>query len=107
MKQEAFDYFHDELDVTLLEGQWSDILELVNPELQAENKALKGELDKVRKAGIGTLFELRKVQAIRDELLGVWKEYLKFNVPTQEGFAKLADSFQKAEQQKEPTGITG
>ncbi len=40
-----------------------------NAELQTEIKALKEELDEVRKAGIGTLFELRKVQASRDELL--------------------------------------
>jgi len=36
---------------------------------RAENKALKEELDEVRKAGIGTLFELRRVQGSRDELL--------------------------------------
>ena len=78
---------------------------LAESELQAENKALRKELDEVRNAGIGTLFELRKTQGSRDELL----EALKLSDNHRKPYPSLciskewsvSDVIQKAEAQKE------
>lgn len=49
MKQEIFDFFAQEHDINLLDGQWSDIINLVDSEFQAENKALKEKIVRLSK----------------------------------------------------------
>lgn len=80
MKQEIFDFFVQEHNITLLGGQWADIVNLVDSELKVENKALKEKVEWATVDYKSFRIKYDAVKERRDELFEenkVLKERLK------------------------------